>query len=42
VKKILENRLKLAVKAAYQAETVKEFNFLIECIREIKMKLEEV
>jgi len=39
---ILKRRLELAYKAAYLAKTVKEFNFFVSCILELKLILEEV
>jgi hypothetical protein len=42
MKRILKNRLEFAIRAAYQARTIEEFNFLINCIKELKFKLEEV
>ena len=42
LKKIYRRRLELAYRAADRAKTVRELYFFVECIKEMKAKLEEV
>ena len=42
LKKIYERRLEFAYDCAHRAETVKEFNFFVDRIKEIKEMIEEV
>jgi hypothetical protein len=42
LKTILKRRLELAYKAAHLAKTVEEFKFLVDCIKQLTLKLEEV
>jgi hypothetical protein len=44
IKRIYRRRLDLAYKVAYLAKTTVEFNFVVDCIRELKqiIKSEEV
>jgi len=42
LKKIYARRLEFAYNCAYKAKTVKEFNFFVDRIKEIKEMMEEV